>query len=122
MERYINDEIAETAMCIWEWVIENNNDPRIELWKELNAGTASLRLHCLHLAKDVEVACIEIYNKTNLAYWNKPFDWEIIPRVMNEYLSHIAKQGFHRDPIFLGTAVYNAWDWDKAPEEVFDNA
>lgn len=113
------EEVAETAMCVWEWVIESLSDdncPKIPQWREAVQGTASLRSECLILALVIEEELSHIHLETGICHWNKPFDWEVIPAVMERYVEHISKQSFGDDYTTLRSFVREEWKSDHEPE------
>jgi len=84
-------ETAETALCIWEWVLENrlhkaSRNVTIETWLSKVGGTVSLRAHVLQLAAFMTLCERELEKSENtLDLWIAPFDWEIVPKVMARY-------------------------------------
>ena len=74
-----------TAMCVWEWIVENRGtDLRIKDWLDRAGGTAQLRSDVADLADQLDTYATELSVDTG---WNSPFDWEVVPKIMDLFLS-----------------------------------
>ena len=89
---YSESEV-ETAMCIWEWALEQDQATTLtslhmgvlssELrgsmdWRRRLVGTAELRRECLDLA-----ACLDAdYHQAVAEGYDDAFDWEYVPWFM----------------------------------------
>ena len=77
MSTYSENQV-DTAMCIWEYVIENKERYFEILFKEHGTKEARTRMRWLTLIR----ACEKIWNKLNDHQREllEPFDWEFIPK------------------------------------------
>jgi hypothetical protein len=103
-------EVIETALCIWEWYLEGirvhldtsqaeqhdlwESAKMRDEWREAEGGTPQLRSGILELAEVIESTTKKCEDKYGPIHWNKPFDWEIVPWIMDRYLEEISKQGY----------------------------
>jgi hypothetical protein len=71
-----DNELAEAAMCMWEYVIENRDKPHIQAAIEAE-GAGALRNNILARAEDCHKAWLLVAD-------NYPFcfDWDFVPEWM----------------------------------------
>lgn len=123
--------VTETALCIWEWVVENirqdSHPPTaalIEDWRSHLQGTSSIRLECIDIAREIEEELRRISTdklEGSDIQWSEPFDWEIIPRIMESYVRRIARNKFFPCRGSLRDYVWKAWAADQdAPVDDFE--
>lgn len=125
-------EVIETALCVWEWYLEGTRThvdtsqaeqqalweaaKMRDEWKEAEGGISRLRSHTLALAEVIEATIEKCEDLYDLFHWNEPFDWEIIPWVMDRYLRDISKQGYRGDFDALAGWAKAAYERDHSTE------
>lgn len=75
-----SDAHIDTALCVWEHLLERSlTDPDIRHFRT-DIGTAELRIAAIRLAE----FCVEVYNRLPHAMtYGHTYDWDIIPAIMD---------------------------------------
>ena len=116
-EKSITLEIAETALCIWEWYNSPSHGKAEAEWCQYCGGTAELRTYMLKLAEVILDREKELQREYGYVGWNEPYDWEIIPRIMNAYLFKLQTNTAYSEALDeLRACVYDAYMSDHAED------
>ena len=77
----MDSEIAYTAMCMWEHVLDaKQSDFSIKAFFE-TMGTCEARQQVLNLAPQLEAAWEKAEDE-----WETTFDWDFVPKWMDKHL------------------------------------
>ena len=75
----INNELALTAMCVWEALISiTDNEGNVYSVRQEEIGVCEMRSFAL----DVLAPAVEVAYKAISKEYHEPFDWEFVPEFL----------------------------------------
>jgi hypothetical protein len=75
--------IADASMCVWEYVLDNARNSKIEAWRNTN-GAAECRAQSYRLAIQLEQVWCRLSDDAQSGVGS--FDWEFVPLIFSRFV------------------------------------